>query len=358
MSRHLQPLEPLAYSPLSPTVPQLENHNGTHSYKKDDAKGGDVNREKTPTMYSGAELLTMQLPEPKWAIEGILPEGLSILGGKPKMGKSWLALGLSVAVATGGRVLDRIQVEKGDVLYLGLEDNPRRLQNRLNKVIAGDITTKLDNITLSTEWPRLDGSCLTMLRGWLATHPSARLIVIDTLARIKPRRRGSNGSSYDEDYTSIEGLQQLANECGVAILVITHLRKMEAADPLDTLNATLGLSGAADAILILKRERGQHDATLFVSGRDVEEQELALSFDKSSATWSVLGEADEYRQSEARREIIDILRKSVVPLPPKEVADILGKNYSAVKKLMWEMGNEGALHTQSGKYAAPTVREG
>jgi hypothetical protein len=305
-----------------------------------------------PSTISGSDLLTMEIREPNWAVQDILPEGLSILGGKPKMGKSWLALGLSVAVATGGAALGNIRVEHGDVLYLGLEDNPRRLQGRLKKVLSVAGSTSLDNLTLATEWPRLDETGLTLLGGWLTEHPDARLVVIDTLARIRSRRKGrGNGSQYDDDYASIEGLQGLASQHGVAILVITHLRKLEADDPLDMLNATLGLSGAADAIHILKRERGRHDATLFVSGRDVNEQELALKFDATSALWSVIGDAAEYRQSQARIEVMDVLRKANRPLPPKEVAELLNKNHGSVRKLMWEMSGEGVLSSEGGKYS-------
>jgi hypothetical protein len=292
----------------------------------------------------------MELREPKWAVSGLLPEGLNILGGKPKMGKSWMALGLSIAVATGGVVLGSIPVEGGDVLYLALEDNPRRLQSRLKKVLGVGAPVVLDRLTLVTEWPRLDNGGLTLIRGWLEEHPKARLVVIDTWARIKPRIR-TNGSAYDEDYASVEGLQQLAGELGVAILIITHLRKMDADDPLDTLNATLGFSGGADSILILKRERGRYDANLFVSGRDVEEQDLALQWDADIAAWAIIGNAEEYRLSEARKEIIDVLRGAGKPQTPKDVADLLGKAHGTVKKLMWEMSKDGELTSSDGKYA-------
>jgi hypothetical protein len=312
------------------------------------------------TQFRAPELLTLVLPEPKWAIPNLLPEGLSILGGKPKMGKSWLALGMCVAIATGGAVLGSIRVEPGEVLYLALEDNPRRLQDRLKKVLGGErqlqaATAALGNLTLDTQWPRLDKNGLTFLRFWLDAHPGARLVVIDTWARIKPRQRTS-GSQYDEDYASVEGLQQLASEAGVAILIVTHLRKMDADDPLDTLNATLGFSGGADSILILKRERGRHDASLFVSGRDVEEQDIALKWDADIFSWSAIGEAEEYRQSLARKEIIDVLRNASAPMAPKDVATLLGKPAGTVRKLMWEMSRDGELTPEGGKYSINTNR--
>jgi hypothetical protein len=309
---------------------------------------------RTPTYFTASELLTMELREPKMIIPDLLPEGLGICGGKPKMGKSWMWLGISVAVATGGRALGRIAVEQGEVLYLALEDNPRRLQKRLKKIIS-DTTVSLHNLTLCTEWPRLDSGGLSQIQTWLTEHPDARLVVIDTWARIKGRQR-TNGSQYDEDYASVEGLQHLAGVFGVAILIITHLRKLDAEDPLDTLNATLGFSGGADSILILKRERGRHDANLFVSGRDVEEQDLALKWDADLAAWSVIGEAEEYRRSQARQEVIDVLRKEGKPMPPKDLAEILDKNPGTIRKLMWEMSKDGELTSEGGKYSISTDR--
>ncbi len=328
----------------------IKNARPIHTQDAGSTKEAHTNPSARQTLFIASDLLTMELREPKMAVPGLLPEGLSILGSKPKMGKSWMALGLSVAVATGGAVLGSIPVEGGDVLYLALEDNPRRLQSRLKKVLGVGAPVVLDHLTLVTEWPRLDKTGLTLIRGWLETHPLARLVVIDTWARIKPRVRTS-GSAYDEDYASVEGLQQLASELGVAILIITHLRKMDADDPLDTLNATLGFSGGADSILILKRERGRHDANLFVSGRDVEEQDLALKWDADIAAWSVIGNAEEYRLSEARKEIMDVLRSAFGPMAPKDVAQQLGKERGTVTKLMWEMSKAGELTSADGKYA-------
>jgi RecA-family ATPase len=90
-----------------------------------------------PATFTAAELMAMELPPVRWVIPDILPEGVTFLAGKPKMGKSWMALGLGIAVATGGVALGTKQVEQGEVLYLALEDNRRRIHNRLNKLLSG-----------------------------------------------------------------------------------------------------------------------------------------------------------------------------------------------------------------------------
>ena len=312
------------------------------------------------TLVSGSELLSMELPEPRWAVPGLLPEGLSILGGKPKMGKSWLALGMCIAVASGGAVLGRISVTRGPVLYLALEDNRRRLKGRMQQILGlGDpdrATPALNELTLATEWPRLDIGGLAHLDGWVMENPGARLIIIDTWTKFKPRRRG-NGNQYEEDYDATEALQAWANHHHVAVLVLAHLRKADAEDPFDTLNAPLGFSGGADSLYIRQRERGRHDATLYVSGRDVEEQELALKWDQEIASWSIIGDAQEYRQSELQAGILRILGEAEGALTPKELAEVLpGYSAGGIGTTLWRLARQKQIvRTARGQYLLPKV---
>ena len=226
--------------------------------------------------FTATELMEMELPPVTWVVPDVLPEGVTILGGKPKMGKSWMAYGLAVSVATGGVALGNKQVERGEALYLALEDNPRRLRKRLGKVLRGDPAP--EGLDIWTRLPRLDAGGVAAIEGWLVEHPDARLVVVDTLAKVRPRQRGQH--LYSEDYAALERLLPLAADHGVSILVVHHLRKMDADDPLDTISGSTGLSGGVDGTLILKRERGKADAYLHVDGRDVEEPvELALRWD-------------------------------------------------------------------------------
>ena len=176
----------------------------------------------------------------RWVVPGMVPEGVALLAGKPKLGKSWLAMGLCVAVASGGVAFGNVRVEKGSALYLALEDNERRLQFRLKKILAR--TEVPDGLHYSVECPRLDEGGVEAVEGWLRSRPDARLVVIDTLAKIRPRqRRGAN--AYQEDYEALEALLPLAARHNVAVLVVHHLRKMAASDPLDEVNSSIGLTG-------------------------------------------------------------------------------------------------------------------
>jgi hypothetical protein len=298
--------------------------------------------DRRPTMFTAAALLRMELPEPRFAVNGLVPEGLSLLAGKPKLGKSWLALNLAVAVALGGKALGQIAVEAGDVLYLALEDTRRRLKDRLQKLLGAQESRPPERLHLATEWPRQDKGGLFKLACWLDEYPQARLVVIDTWAKFKPGR-GHNGDKYEEDYQHAAEVKAIADSRGVALLILHHCRKLGAVDPLEEVSGTLGLTGAADAVLVLRRERGQHDAALFVTGRDVEEQELALRWDPEYALWSVIGEANEYRVSKERSEVLEIFRQAGKPLTPGAAAGLLGKKPNTIKQLLWLMARDGQL---------------
>jgi hypothetical protein len=301
---------------------------------------------RIPETVTAADLMASELPPVRWGVRGVLPEGVTLLAGKPKLGKSWLALGLCVAVAAGGVALGTRQVEQGDVLYLALEDNRRRLQKRLGKMLRGPAPEGLE---IATAWPKLDEGGVEALRAWLAEHPEARLVAVDTLAKIRPRTRGQN--VYQEDYAALEELLPLAAEHEVAIVVVHHTRKMAAADPLDEISGSTGLTGGVDGVLVLKRDRGKADAVLHVDGRDIEEPaEYALKWDAETAGWTIVGDAEEYRMSEERKEILGVLVEAGEFLGPGEVADVLGKPRNTIKQRLWHMAQDRQVDNRNGKY--------
>ncbi len=155
---------------------------------------------------TAAELMDMEFEPTRWVVPDVLPEGLSLLVGKPKKGKSWMALGMCEAVAVGGVALGTKRVDEGDTLYLALEDHQKRLQKRLKKVLDGRPAP--ERMHLHTEWPRLDEGGAEQLDEWLTEHPDARLVVIDTLAKIRKPASGAN--VYAEDYAALEQLLPLA----------------------------------------------------------------------------------------------------------------------------------------------------
>ena len=301
--------------------------------------------------FTAVELMGEELPPVRWVVPGILPEGVSFLAGKPKMGKSWMSYGLCLAVASGGVALGTQRVERGEALYLALEDNRRRLRRRLDKLLAGGVVP--EGLYMALDWPRANEGGVERIDDFLRGHPDCRLVVIDTLARFKPQSSGRR-SQYDEDRDAVDPLAPICRDHRVTVLLVHHLREAESDDPLDMIHGSAGLTGGVDGALVLKRQRGDADAYLHVDGRDIEEPaELALEFDANAATWAIKGDAEDYRRSKLRNAILRVLENSDDEMGPQAVADELDEKYDNVRQRMYQMSRDGEIKTVArGKYRA------
>jgi hypothetical protein len=310
----------------------------------------DASRVKLGTAWAADELMAIEFPEPRWAVPGILAEGVSLLAGPPKVGKSWLSLGLGLTIASGGKVFGRIDVNGGSVLYLALEDTPRRLQTRMAKIL-GDRCAPA-GLTLATSCPALPQGGDDAIAAWLDRNPDARMVVIDVFAKM--RGTSSGMSAYDADYAAVGRAKQLADSYGVAVVLVHHVRKAGADDFLAEVSGTNGLAGAADATLVLKRARGQADGVLHVTGRDVDEAEYALSFDPSAGAWLMLdGHAEEHTLSATRAAILRYVREFPGSTPAK-ISSALGESRENVKRTCARMAEASQLRRDgSGAYLAP-----
>jgi hypothetical protein len=289
------------------------------------------------TSWTAADLLAAELPEPRCAVDDLITEGLTFECGAPKIGKSWLGLGLGIAVAAGGFAFGKIKVEQGDVLYLALEDNPRRLQTRLRMLLGEN--SPPDGLYIETEWERFDRGGIERLEAWLDEHPNTRLVVIDVWTRIRPFA-SNHTDRYQADYEAASAVQALGIRRGVAVLALYHTRKAESSDFVETVQGTFGTAGAADTIIVIKRSRGEADATLHVTGRDVEERELALQFAPETGTWSLLG---------GILATVD----AHGALTPKQISELSAITYENAKKTMQRMFFDGQLAADGGRYSIP-----
>ncbi|HRP73194.1 MAG TPA: AAA family ATPase, partial [Luteimonas sp.] len=256
---------------------------------------------------SGAALMQRSFAPVQWALRGLIPQGTGIISAPPKSGKSWLVLQACIAVAAGVPLWPGRDPEtQGDTLYLDLEGTDRRLQERISgllKSFSGG--TSLDRFFYETEWPRAEAG-VAKLREWLTEHPRARLVVIDTLATFRDPDPGRK-SAYMADYAVGEMLKPLVREFPVAIVVVTHNRKMGATDAMDKISGTQGLVGGVDNYMILSRANGNMDAELIVDGRDIKEpQELALRKLKDGG-WACLGTSYDIKRSDERTNVLKAL---------------------------------------------------
>jgi RecA-family ATPase len=298
-------------------------------------------------VFDAVQLSRMEFEPIKTVVPGIFVEGLTLFCGKPKIGKSWLLLHAAHAIASGGWTLGDTHCIEGDVLYCALEDTERRLKSRMNKLYRNQ--PRSPRLKFTTKMGRLAQGGLDFLRAWIASVKNPRLIVIDTLAMVRMPNRNKDQSVYDADYAALVELRNLAHEFHIAIVVVHHTRKMHADDPFDTISGTLGLTASTDSIVLLHRET--NCTTLRVRGRDLEELEKAITFNKDAATWTIQGDAHEVRQSEERQAIIAGMREMEGPQNPTEIATATGMKLGNIRRMLPKMAKDGLLKKAGyGKY--------
>ena len=236
------------------------------------------------TVIDGETLMDKRLPPTKFCVNTLLPQGLCILGGSPKVGKSWLVLDLCVHVAQG-TPLWGLDVTRGEVLYLCLEDSERRIQERLN-TITDNVP---EGLYFATGCTSIESGVCDWLRQFKQQHPEVSLIAIDTFQLI---RTPTPDVSYGGDYAELRILKELADELGICLLLVHHLRKMNDRDPVNKLSGSTGISGAVDAIFVLdKNERMERFAMLHVSGRDIRDRKIQLEHDTDTCVWTLIADS-------------------------------------------------------------------
>jgi hypothetical protein len=302
------------------------------------------------SLLTADAILTTDWPEPVWAIPGLLPAGLTILAGKPKVGKSWLSLQIAQAVAAGGVALGE-QVEAGPILYLALEDPPRRLKDRMLKqhwppglpaefMPLGEFAGQIGDLRNG------GGEVLARQIG----SRGYRLVTIDTLSRAV---RGDY-ADMDEMTDALAPIQEMAHVHNCAAVLVDHHRKGFGTAP-DAVGDILGSTakGATpDCIWGLYREPGKAGAKLAITGRDVEEQTLALRFDPLTGCWQCEGDADELELTERWQEILDALR-GMGPTRITDLARAIDQDKGSTYKRLQDLVNAGRVIRKGNRYALP-----
>jgi RecA-family ATPase len=240
---------------------------------------------KTFDTINAAALMEQEFEPLQFGIEKILPHGLFILAGSGKIGKSWLALDMCAAVSSGGKLWE-FSAEQGEVLYLALEDNHARLQGRLMKTETenADVT----RLHLAIASFGISNGLLEQTHNFLAEYPDTKMIIVDTLERIRDTELDK--SMYSSDYRDMTALREITNRHNLTLLLIHHTRKMYDPDPLNTLSGSTGLIGSVDGVFVLEKDkRTSHKAKLTIANRDTEGYCFKLEFNPDKCKWLFMG---------------------------------------------------------------------
>lgn len=293
----------------------------------------------------GAALMSQPLRPPDFVVDSLLSQGLHILAGSPKVGKSWLVLWLAVMVAKGEPVWD-MATRQGHTLYLCLEDSVLRIQNRLFEITED----APESVHFCTECAPIGQGLEEQIETFSMEHPGTVLVIIDTLQMVRP----IHDATYANDYRDMSVLKRLADRLGLAILLIHHLRKEKAEDVFHRISGTTAISGAVDSnFTLVEKRRGSGRAKLTCIGRDIEYRELELERNADNV-WELLSDSRTQPEPlegritvllsdflEEQREFIGTpteLSQRIDPdgqegITPKKVSRLILQNVDPLKKI-------------------------
>ncbi len=252
------------------------------------------------SIISASDLQKEDFPPITYLVDGLLPEGTSLLAAAPKIGKSWYVLDMGLKIASGLPFLNKFTTKVG-VLYLALEDTHRRLQDRMNKLLQNNPSPA--SFYFSTEASSIDNGLIESLEATIKEKPDIKLIIIDTLQKIRSQSKAGN-NVYQQDYAEIGAVKSFADKHNVSVLFVHHLRKMkDGDDQFNMISGSTALMGAVDtSFVITKKSRNDSNATLHIVGRDIESGELIMSFNRETCQWELIGNAQDVAKRNEKSE--------------------------------------------------------
>ena len=262
--------------------------------------------EPTPSIesISARDLESKEFEPLNWVVDRLIPEGLIVLAGAPKIGKSFLCWNLALAVAQAGNFLSQYEVsEKKNVLYFALEDPERQIKNRLQMIQP--YSALPSNLQIYTSYPIFLGD--DGLDQWETTieEHQAELVIIDTMHHVLPRN--DTGTAYQQDYTLLAPVQQMVHRLGISMVLVTHTRKMaDAENPFNMIQGSVGVQAACDTMLMLTTVDG--DKVLHVNGREVLGSEIAVEIQEGVFVASTIKDREDSKLSDIRSEIAELLK--------------------------------------------------
>lgn len=263
------------------------------------------------SFISSAELSQKQLEPPRFIVENLIPEGLTLLVAPSKSFKSWMSLDLAISVATGTKFLNRMTCQ-GTALYAALEDSEYRLKERQEKVFNGRPAPEHLYITRSAT--NLDNGLIDQLEMFVQKKPDTQLIIIDTFQMVRSMNNSRN--AYSKDYKDCGRLKEFADKHRLAMILVHHTSKfVNETDPFANINGTTGIMGAADtAIMMTRADKETGFAKMNITGRDIQEEEYQMRFDFTKFRWQIEGSTEQVAERTAtevyeKNPIVRTIRK-------------------------------------------------
>ena len=294
------------------------------------------------------DLMATELEPLKWAVCGMVPEGFGVMAGRPKAMKSWTALETCFAVQNGIKFMGH-ETTQGDCLYLALEDSKRRIKSRIKKLKNEKL--KSPTILLAKDIPYLGFGFEECVEMWIASKENPRLIIIDTLARIKPRMGRKSGTAYDIDNELLGKIQTIAVTKNISIAFITHLSKADTEYSFDRIQGSVGVQGMTDFMWLIDRGDNSDHASIIGRGRDMKDFEYAVKWNEDKWRYEFTGNLQMVQTTQNRQEVVEAMKflsKEKAEIAPREVCkyynfSVQSKDGKRISKTMQRMEGDFEL---------------
>ena len=262
-------------------------------------------------LISADTLYYKPLDHPRMLIDGVLSDGLAILSGDSKIGKSWMILWFCLKISQGEPVWG-LPTTKTDVIYLALEDREWRVQQRMQELTDDPP----DNLHFGFSCGKLGAELEGQIKAILEEYPNTGLFFIDTLQMVRDNV-SSKVNAYAQDYRDLSALKKIADNHKMCIFLVHHNRKEhDGSNVFNDMTGSTGIAGVADTCMVLRKEdRFGNDAVLSITGRDIEEKQLRMTMRKN--VWEVTEALD-----------TSALRRERIPQFLFQIADYLLKEKS------------------------------
>jgi hypothetical protein len=295
------------------------------------------------------DLCQTTFPPTDWIIQGLLPAGLTLLAGKLRTGKSHLARQLAFSVATGQLALDKFPTTRATVLYLGLDDIPRRMVEHAQQQLHA--CPPPHTFFWQNSWPLLTNGGLNALETWLQQNPTTRLVVIDPLSQLHPHTQKPS-----QNATILSSLKRIADTYHLSILLTHHIRQSNPKDPLSALSNTPELATIPDCVMLMHPNSTDHTTTIHISGYDLEPRTLDLTFDSNDSRWTISPDSfSGYNLTPQRIDILNVLHTAGHPLSPSEIAIALNREPARISRLLYSMVRSGLVHSVETNRYVPLI---
>ena len=299
-------------------------------------------------IISHRELMLMEIPKPDWYVPNLIPEGLTLLGGPAKIGKSLMALNIATAMASkDGIALGAIPIETSRrVLYLDMENTMGTMQSRSHNMSPDDM---LNTLNFALDVPKFDAKGMVDVKSAIDDY-GIEFMVVDTWKAVEPVGKNLlSGSSYDIDYESMRPIQEFSHEHGIGIMLVWHARKAKDFDNIwNQFQGSMGVQASCDSMLLL--DRTTDGINLHVIGREIQETEYAITM-TNDGIWQLEGESSEIYQSPERKELLAIIREFAADgIREGALVKQVGRSQPSVHKMLAKMVAKGQIEKRDSKY--------